>query len=680
MPTHGTTWLHELGYRTAYRHNGWVDCLIWRDTERWLGTGEDEAQAYADALAKILPSEAARRAFAIAIAPNADATNADAAAAGPGRPLTATAGSVPTEGTEPVQIAPLGQEPVEPTWTLPLAAGPATPIEEPQPIQPVDEPIHATRSSDSPAVQPNDSVGPATSPTTAGQPHLPTDPAAMVFVPPRPPRLGLREAHRALDALQIVVDANYEEASLLAPDRQRLLLTQWMARARAIDDAAQASQIERRVYALAQDLGKLAKVWWPGSILTLARTSSAIECSRDYALGLPRYAQTWEELEIAAAEELEAREENAAEHGLDDMGWRDGNSLPPPPRDPLQMLKEVVRTLESVSTPPLIPPRAAPHTALLIPDYKPQVTAQATVKWSTVAARLRWLRGCSPDLEIWGAAMGRLRWLAAKDTEIHDEAAEIFDPSFQPPGTWQQFLGVDKTEQLAAIAPILATAPRGPSTDDEVVAWLSIAFDVGLALPTNRIALALAGIADRIRSLSVTMFPERRHRRRLRDLQQHLSNRVDPSPEATALQDSSPEHQAESGDATPTVSREDHMANSLRLRTSGKRVLFVSNRLDTERDQKLCNMLGFRSIETCLPDPARVHGKEHGIRMGAYDLVLAATGFLPHKVDGVLKEACKFAEVPYVRVNRGRILQCLLHLTRELGLQRKAASPAMRAR
>ena len=37
--------------------------------------------------------------------------------------------------------------------------------------------------------------------------------------------------------------------------------------------------------------------------------------------------------------------------------------------------------------------------------------------------------------------------------------------------------------------------------------------------------------------------------------------------------------------------------------------------------------------------------------------------------DGVLKEACAATRTPYVRVNRGRLLQCLLHLERELGPQ-----------
>ena len=52
--------------------------------------------------------------------------------------------------------------------------------------------------------------------------------------------------------------------------------------------------------------------------------------------------------------------------------------------------------------------------------------------------------------------------------------------------------------------------------------------------------------------------------------------------------------------------------------------------------------------------------------------VLAATGFMPHKVDGVLKDACRAVRTPYVRVNRGRPLQCLLRMAHELGVEARA--------
>lgn len=68
-PNKGMTrrrWLADLGYAITFRSNGWVECLIRRDNERWFGTGGDEAEAFANALHAALPSEAARVAFEIA--------------------------------------------------------------------------------------------------------------------------------------------------------------------------------------------------------------------------------------------------------------------------------------------------------------------------------------------------------------------------------------------------------------------------------------------------------------------------------------------------------------------------------------------------------------------------------------------------------------------------------------
>lgn len=99
-------------------------------------------------------------------------------------------------------------------------------------------------------------------------------------------------------------------------------------------------------------------------------------------------------------------------------------------------------------------------------------------------------------------------------------------------------------------------------------------------------------------------------------------------------------------------------------------MLFVSNRHDPARDDRLRELLGFASLDPCVCESSRVDAKARSIRQGGYDLVLAATGFLPHKVDGALKDACRLLGVPYVRVNRGRPLQCLRRLTQDLGLAR----------
>jgi hypothetical protein len=48
--------------------------------------------------------------------------------------------------------------------------------------------------------------------------------------------------------------------------------------------------------------------------------------------------------------------------------------------------------------------------------------------------------------------------------------------------------------------------------------------------------------------------------------------------------------------------------------------------------------------------------------------VLGVTGFVGHSTDGALKVACDRADVPYVRVAKGRSGACLRALAREFGI------------
>lgn len=52
--------LGELHYHVAFRTDGWVDCLVLRDAERWVGRGLTEADALDDALSQIFGSAASR--------------------------------------------------------------------------------------------------------------------------------------------------------------------------------------------------------------------------------------------------------------------------------------------------------------------------------------------------------------------------------------------------------------------------------------------------------------------------------------------------------------------------------------------------------------------------------------------------------------------------------------------
>jgi hypothetical protein len=96
-------------------------------------------------------------------------------------------------------------------------------------------------------------------------------------------------------------------------------------------------------------------------------------------------------------------------------------------------------------------------------------------------------------------------------------------------------------------------------------------------------------------------------------------------------------------------------------------VLFVSNREDPELGSRLRDLLGIE-ITWCDGSLRRVQAQCERIKAGSYELVLSATGFQVHGVDSALARAASSADVPYVRVNRGRPVACVQAIAREFGL------------
>src|SRR5277367_2500522 len=52
--------LVEAGYCVLLRTNGWAECFVQRDMERWEGRGQSEDEAFDDAMGKMFPSHLAR--------------------------------------------------------------------------------------------------------------------------------------------------------------------------------------------------------------------------------------------------------------------------------------------------------------------------------------------------------------------------------------------------------------------------------------------------------------------------------------------------------------------------------------------------------------------------------------------------------------------------------------------
>jgi hypothetical protein len=97
-------------------------------------------------------------------------------------------------------------------------------------------------------------------------------------------------------------------------------------------------------------------------------------------------------------------------------------------------------------------------------------------------------------------------------------------------------------------------------------------------------------------------------------------------------------------------------------------VAFVTNRADPDLEDLLRSTFQFAEIDWCEGTPRRLETIVERIKSGAFDYVLAATGFQAHRVDGKLYGTCKRAGIPYVRVNKGRPVACAVALSRELGL------------
>jgi hypothetical protein len=101
-------------------------------------------------------------------------------------------------------------------------------------------------------------------------------------------------------------------------------------------------------------------------------------------------------------------------------------------------------------------------------------------------------------------------------------------------------------------------------------------------------------------------------------------------------------------------------------RTRGRRAVFVSNRNDPDHQSRLRDVLQLSELDWTEYQPRKIDAVVEAIAHKRYDIVIAATGFLNHKVDGKLSRACRDASVPYVRANHGRVAACVRALVRDL--------------
>jgi hypothetical protein len=507
------------------------------------------------------------------------------------------------------------------------------------------------------------------------------------------PHVGQRasafELEEELEELEGTIASSYADALLLVPDRQRLLVLAWIARARAIEDeSAGRGAVSARVARIAARLSMLTKLGWPGNVRALALRACAADCSED----LPPQSRpgTWSDVAVLAEEEFARREAEGAARGLDEWGWADAAALDPRPPHGRAKLDAVLERLARWTGPVVLASEVqAGRASVSEPEFsdRDELREELERESTALARTLRWLRG--EELEGWGEAMGRVRWIAERAGEpVRSRLRESADPAYVPRGSWASVLGHDpearerkrrKNELLRSSGALHAADATGLRN------WLAEALGLGPELTTEKIAAALRECRDAVLAVEDSSFPSRGQRKRLRMVKALLGGEPAPIEETEEREDAALDADRTGGEldhdgalangaAAPVVAGE-----VLRF-TRGKRVLFVCNRTDPRHDGELLRTFGFGEVQRCEPGPRRIESAAERIRSRSYDLVLAATGFMPHKAESALRRACARSGVTYVRVNKGRISACAQHLARELGLGPgdRAASPRSR--
>jgi hypothetical protein len=630
--------LHRAGYGVAFRSQEWSECLISRAEERWLGHGALDDEAFNDALRQMLPSRLARELFQSHLA------SATEEQAGEGPPA-ATEESPPLASEEPPPLA-----------TAAVAedavAAPAAPEEsESLPA----EPIAAAASIAAPPPLEAEAPPPPPSP----EPAEAASPAARVTpAEPDSRAISLAEALAALEKMLRDIDEDLPKLAKKSAERQRIHLLAWICRARAFEEALpDARPVVLAVQRIARRLSEVGKMLWPGSVRALQIATTPADTMEPYAADAA--PSTWAE----AAERAEARR---AEHilkatsaGYDEDGWIDANAakLAPPNADAL--LAQAVTDLDG----------------LLGRSGEVSPEGQDIAAIVRIAQTLRWIRQSVQDHLTWGLSMGRLRRLSLSLGMPGVALRKTIDPTFRPPSGWAPVdtAPPDSAPKKDISAELVAELAELDPDGTTLLPWLLRAFD---AFPTPTIAEMLRPWRRQTAALGdiAATYEDRRIRRRMRDLLQRLESGGGEDIPRSARRDSPPpppeEEEVESADDSALQ----QLCDSVRPHTEGRRVLFASNRADDRLEARLTELLGVR-MTGCDGAPRRVQSQCERIAQGSYDLVLSATGFQDHAIDGAMARAANAAGIPYVRVNRGRPLACAQAIARELG---KGARVAMR--
>lgn len=715
-------WLERRGYRLYTRQIGWWEVLVVAPGERWLGRGGTLEEALEDVLGQMLPSRVSREVLGGTSFSASDDTVGRPApswkipeephprdvqpASGNGEQKDVVPGlsedalhpvrnRVPSIPSAPEARLPESSPPQGETEVLEDGSGPeptTTPGEDfpgehdevgPHLLTDSRKPEEDQEVADTPEVRP----GAEPEEQTRVETTVPEHPHEPLFPPPPDPLSAKRRPERrdtlsAMGLLRQEILDRRDEFGRLSPFRQRLCLTYWAARMRCLQGRHEGdSEVEGQAHAIARLLGELAAIHWPGTVPILS-----LQCTPAKALTiLPKDRRPavgrWEEVAEAMHSALRQDEEDDT---VDEDGWGDERALDPrcdhPDEEFAGIFGQIGKRFPDDAALSRAPPNSLPSTLLATSQEQRRPIEQMVLSWARMA---RWLRQDVTDIARWGRLMGRLRWIAAhwpatspQAKTFLKELEKALDERFCPMLPWARLLGRDASKKaLRQARKELGRRLSNLDTSDEdaLKAWFLDAVRV-VDLTTLRTWLegnelirgALQDLLDRtpdlLQSLSKT---QRRRARRL------LDGTIDLlSDEKAQEQDSEDEEGEEESIEEPQVPSDGSRIPPAVLGfTRGKRAVFVGNRgEDPELHASLEEQMSFAELDFVDgTDPRRLDGLVERIAGGSYDMVLAATGFLSHRVDQRLVPACRSRGVAYFRVHRGRLGACVRAIARGIG-------------
>lgn len=654
-------WLEESGYTVSFRTDGWTDCLVALDDERWLGHGGTESGALEDALRRMFPSRLSQRLL--------ERSRAERAIRDADRPASAEAklpSSNVTLAYHPA-ITDLDLLPdTDPDCEAPTVSIPTVVIDVPPPreVRPISIPTIVAQDD-----QRDHTPVSAPWPRPSGIRTRPRRPGEDTIEIAAVPTVDVEESAIEVGIISDLIRSNRPELALMTPERQRLAILGWICHARSAEAASgRHPAIQARVTDIARALSRLCKIWWPGSVKALQIDATPRDVGRELELPMSERPRNWSSAAAAAEDKLRRVEERDEGLRRDEYGWSDTAFLDPPPTRPEDQLVELEHLVESLGGPLNKVPGPAPDGVKRPSrDEKERLT-----RW---ISRVRWLRGFVTEFERWGAVMGRLRWMVAS-LERRDPALEqLLGAEFHPRLNWASELGQDpelKRKQRLR-KQVLQSRPRAdqnPETE-AVITWLLDAFAV---LDAERIARLVVPFESAVSALSPDELPDatRQKRRRLRKVQEHLTTLTQADYDEAVKE--LPGSDADTGvfavvEDEKQPDPQERIVEAVLPVTRGKRALFVSNRADPDLQQTIEDAFGFKELTWCEGNPRRVQAVAAQVTSGTFDIVMGATGFQSHSMDTHLIRACRRASIPYVRVHRGRRLATALALAREFGIK-----------